>query len=139
MSRKKEPLWLALLEVLAVHEMLLALHGGAIGIRDRGLLESALGRPQNSWAYERADLFALAAAYADGIANNHPFIDGNKRTAFIAAALFLETNGYEFIAPEEEVVAMTLALADKTLPPKQYARWLQDRSVPRLRRAGEDA
>ena len=78
------------------------------------------------WGYEGADLFGLAAAYADGIVNNHAFVDGNKRTGFIAAALFLETNGYRFKASEVQVVTMTLGLADKSLSAAEYAQWLRD-------------
>lgn len=126
MSVTKEPLWLSLSEILAVHEKLLALFGGASGIRDNGLLESALGRPRNLWVYEGADLFALAAAYADGIVNNHAFVDGNKRTGFIAAALFLETNGCKFRASEDQAVTMTLGLADKTVSATDYSQWLRD-------------
>lgn len=125
-SHNKDPLWLSLTEVLAVHEKLLALHGGAVGVRDQGLLESAMARPQNLWVYEHADISTLAAAYADGIVSNHPFVDGNKRTGFVAAALFLESNGVEFTAPEEEVVTMTLGLASKNISPTQYAQWLKD-------------
>ena len=128
MSDTAEPLWLRLSEILAVHERLLALFGGATGIRDVGLLESAMDRPRNLWAYERANSFALAASYADGIVNNHPFVDGNKRTGFIAAVLFLESNGHHFTAPEEQAVAMTLALADKTASAAGYADWLTHNS-----------
>lgn len=87
-----------------------------------------MARPQNLWAYEHADFYTLAAIYADGIVNNHPFVDGNKRTGFVAAALFLESNGFQFIAPEEEVVTMTLGLASKEISPAQYALWLKDSS-----------
>ena len=124
------PLWLTLSEILAVHEKILALFGGASGIRDNTLLESALARLQNLLVYERTDLFALAAAYADGIVNNHAFIDGNKRTGFLAAALFLEMNGCKFNASNEEVVTMTLGLADKSLSAIEFAKWLRDNSEP---------
>jgi len=126
----KEPLWLTLSEILAIHEKLLALFGGASGIRDRTLLESAIARPQNLLSYESTDLFVLAAAYADGIVNNHAFIDGNKRTGFLAAALFLEMNGCKFNASNEEVVTMTLGLADKSLSAIEFAKWLRDNSEP---------
>lgn len=125
MSSKREPAWLSLLEILAVHEQLIAIFGGSSGIRDQGLIESALSRPKKAWAYEKADLFSMAALYADGIINNHPFIDGNKRTGFVAAALFLETNGCSFHGTEEEVVAMTLGLADKSVSKGQYEEWLR--------------
>ena len=128
MSRAEEPLWILLPEILAVHEKLLAVFGGPPGIRDIALLESALDRPKNQWGYVDADYFSLAAAYADGIINNHPFVDGNKRTGFIAAALFLETNGYKFNASEAQVVTMTLGLADKSFSAIEYAQWLRDNS-----------
>ncbi len=129
MSNAKEPCWLSLSEILALHEKLLALFGGAVGIRDKTLLESALDRPRNLLAYEGADLFALAASYADGIVNNHAFVDGNKRTGFIAAALFLETNSYKLSASEEEAVTMTLGLAAKTTSAAEYAQWLRDHTT----------
>ncbi len=129
MKRSKEPSWLTFTEILALHETLLALFGGPPGIRDNGLLESALDRPQNHHVYEKADIFTLAAMYADGIVNNHPFIDGNKRTGFLAAALFLETNGYRFNASEEDAVLETLGLAAKKLSTADYAEWLRKSST----------
>jgi len=120
--------WLSKDEILAVHEQVLAAHGGSAGIRDEGLLESALGRPRHLAAYGQGDLVDWAAAYAHGIANNHPFIDGNKRTAFVAAALFLECNGWRVVAPEEQVVQMFLGLADKSVSQDAVARWLRDGS-----------
>ena len=106
-----EPRWLSVAMVLAIHEEQLAIHGGASGIRDLGLLESALDRARNKWSYESADLAELAAAYGYGIARNHPFIDGNKRTSLLAIYTFLYVNGINFIVPEPEAAAMILALA----------------------------
>jgi death-on-curing protein len=94
-SEMKEPRWLSKGELLAVHERLLAEHGGLAGIRDAGLLSSAMGRPKNILAYEKSSLFDLAAAYAHGIAKNHAFNDGNKRTALMAPYIFLGKNGYQ--------------------------------------------
>ena len=121
MTESKEPLWLNLNELLLVHELLLVQFAGAIGIRDRDLLESALAKPRNYWLYEKADLHELAANYAYGIINNHPFVDGNKRSGLVAAILFLESNGLSFTAPEEEAVNMTLGLADKSITLNDYA------------------
>ena len=131
----KEPVWLRKDVLLAVHERLLAEHGGSAGIRDEGLLESALGRPQNLFAYEKPTLFDLASAYACGVIKNHPFVDGNKRTGFMAAYLFLGRNGYEFEAAEGDVVIKTLAVAAGELDEKQYAKWLGSSSKPARRKA----
>lgn len=103
--------------------------GGLDGVRDEGLLESALNRPRHLFAYGSPSLPELAAAYAAGIVQNHPFIDGNKRTGFMAAALFLEVNGLSFQAPEIEVVERTLALAAGAIEEAEYAAWLK-RSCP---------
>lgn len=122
-----EPRWLGERTVLAIHARHLVRFGGASGLRDRGLLESALARPRNLHAYGEGDLFVLAATYAGGIVRNHPFVDGNKRTAFVAAALFLQKNGFRVVAPEPEAVVMTLGLASGELPEAGYAAWLRDR------------
>jgi death-on-curing protein len=127
----KEPIWMQKQFVLALHEKLLALFGGLAGIRDAGLLESALGRPAHQFAYEKPNLFDLAAAYAFGIVRNHPFLDGNKRTGLIAATSFLERNGSLFNAAEPEATVATLALADGTLAEEAYSRWLADHCVKR--------
>jgi death-on-curing protein len=121
----KEPLWLDRQDCLAIHEMMLAQHGGLGGVRDEGLLESALAKPRNLFAYGKPTLAELAASYASGIIHNHPFLDGNKRTGFLLAATFLETNGLVFTAPEESVVERTLALAAGKLNPAGYAAWLK--------------
>ncbi len=125
-----EPRWLTGPVVLAIHARNLARFGGAGGLRDESLLDSALARPRNLHAYETGDLFALAAAYAAGLVRNHPFVDGNKRTAFVAAALFLRTNGFRLLAPEAEAVVMTLTLASGELPEAGFAAWLRDRTEP---------
>jgi death-on-curing protein len=125
----KEPLWIDREDVLAIHDMMLAQHGGMVGLRDVGLLESGLNRPRQIFAYEKPTLHHLAAAYAHGIVQNHPFLDGNKRTGFMAAATFLEVNGLEFTASEADVVIATLALADRKMSEKEYAVWLQASST----------
>ena len=124
----KEPIWLNREDCLAIHEMMLAHHGGLAGVRDEGLLESALSKPQNLFAYTSPTVSELAASYAAGIILNHPFLDGNKRTGFMLAATFLELNGMEFIATEESVVEMTLALASGKLKQAVYAKWLKENS-----------
>ena len=123
-----EPVWLGQEIILAVHDIQLVRHGGASGVRDRGLLDSALARPLNLHAYGEADLCALAAAYAGGILRNPPFVDGNKRTGFIVATLFPQENGLRLTAPESEAVVMTLGLAAGSLPEEGFAAWLRDRT-----------
>jgi len=121
----KEPIWLRKDVLLAVHDRLLSEHGGSSGIRDEGLLDSALGRPQNLFAYGKPTVFELASAYACGIIRNHPFIDGNKRTGFMAAYLFLARNGYEFTATETDVVLRSLAVAEGKMSDREYSGWLK--------------
>ena len=121
-----EPWWLTLKEIIVTHERQLALFGGAAGIRDRGMLESALMRPQNKWRYEEADLAALAAAYAFGIAKNHPFVDGNKRVAFLAMAGFLRRNGVKFAPSQEAATAAIFAVAAGEVSEEGLARWISD-------------
>ena len=112
-------------DALAVHDLQLATHGGGSGVRDSGLLESALGRPRNVWAYsETAVAFArLAAAYAFGISSNHPFVDGNKRTALVVSFAFLEVNGFEVTASQEDAYGVILALASGDLSEDALAEW----------------
>jgi death-on-curing protein len=124
----KKPVWLDRSDCLAIHEMMLAQHGGLAGVRDEGLLESALAKPQNLFAYGSPTLAELAASYAAGIVHNHPFLDGNKRTGFMLAATFLELNGLVFTATEESVVEQTLALAAGELKETGYAAWLKANS-----------
>jgi death-on-curing protein len=120
----KEPIWLAREDCLAIHEMMLAQHGGLAGVRDEGLLDSAISKPQHLFAYSSPTLAEMAASYAAGIILNHPFLDGNKRTGFMLAAIFLEINGMEFTATEESVIDTTLALASGKLKQAGYAEWL---------------
>ncbi len=106
-----DPVWLDLEVVLAIHDEQLAEHGGQAGVRDRGLLESAMGRPMNQFAYGEHSLARLAASYAFGISRNHPFLDGNKRTSLVVAELFLDLNGFELTASDAESVTTFLQLA----------------------------
>lgn len=119
-------IWVAREVALAIHDEQLAEHGGAMGVRDLGLLESALARPQNLAAYD-PDAAALAAAYATGIARNHPFTDGNKRTAFVAMELFLELNGHRLTADDAECVRMMLGVAEGNVDDAALAAWLRSR------------
>ena len=113
-----------------MHERALGLFGGATGIRDEGLLQSALARPRQIFAYEdNADLVRLAVAYAFGIVRNHPFVDGNKRTAFMTAVVFLERNGLHVVASESEAAQAVLELAAGTLPEGAFAAWLRDNTL----------
>ena len=122
----KEPSWVNKEVVLAIHDELLAEHGGATGLRDEGLLDSALARPENLFFYEKVDLFGLAAAYTHGILRNHPFIDGNKRTAFLAGYVFLGKNKKELVASEAEATQMILDLVGKKLKEEEFALWLKE-------------
>ncbi len=122
---KREPVWLTLDAVLAMHEQLLAEHGGDAGVRNLGLLDSALAAPRHHYAYGERDIFVLATAYAYGITRNHPSIDGNKRTAFLAAYTFLGINGWELEAPEDEVVRAVVGLSDRSVSPQAFAEWLR--------------
>jgi death-on-curing protein len=122
----KEPFWVSAAVVLAVQEELLARFGGISGLRDEGLLDSALNRPQHLFHYGNPSLFELAAEYAFGIVKNHPFLDGNKRAGFMAAYIFLGANGQELEAPEDEAVLHTLALAAGEIGADEYAVWLKD-------------
>lgn len=123
-----EPVWLAREEALAVHDMMLARHGGLAGVRDDAMLESALAKPLHQYAYGSPTIPELAASYAAGIILNHPFFDGNKRSGFLLAAAFLELNGFEFFADESSVVERTLALAARAINERDYARWLKENS-----------
>jgi death-on-curing protein len=118
-------LWLSKRLVLAMHDEQLREHGGASGLRDEGLLESALARPVNRAGYGDPDIVELAALYADAIAHNHPFIDGNKRTAFTALVVFLDMNGMEFDPPEAEAVVMMLALASSEIDEAAFTAWVR--------------
>lgn len=121
----KEPAWLLKPAVIAVHGMLIARFGGADGIRDDGLLDSALTRPVNIYHHDdTTDIAALAAAYAAGLIQNHPFVDGNKRIGFMAAYMFLDLNGATLTASEVSATAMTMSLAASEIEESDYARWL---------------
>jgi death-on-curing protein len=124
----KDPAWITREECLAIHEMILAQHGGLAGVRDEGLLDSTLSKPQNLFAYAKPTHAEMAASYATGTILNHPFLDGNKPAGFMIAAVFLEVNGYELTATEESVVENTLALAAGSLKEKDYAAWLMENS-----------
>lgn len=117
--------WLALEVVDAIHEAQLAEHGGSRGTRDTGLLESALARAQNLAAYGVPDIADLAAAYGFGIARNHPFVDGNKRTAFVCAELFLTLNAYELGADDSDCIVAMLALAAGDIDEAAFAAWIR--------------
>ena len=116
--------WLTIDVILAIHDEQLAEHGGRPGIRDLGLLESALARPVNRAAYTAATAFDVAAAYAFGIIRDHPFVDGNKRVAFLAAALFLLEHGWEVAATDEAIVTEMLSLAKGGVDEGAFASWL---------------
>lgn len=121
-----EPYWLTRQIIEAIHDEQLAIHGGAGGLRDEGLLESALDRPRNKWSYEQVDLAELAASYGFGIARNHPFIDGNKRTSLLALYTFLGINDIDFVVPEAEAATIILALATGEVSEESLTRWIRD-------------
>lgn len=126
MTDRFEPVWLESGLALAIHDRQLAEHGGSPGLRDEGALESAIARPQNKWSYGEDDLCALAAAYAFGVARNHPFADGNKRTAWVLARLFLRLNGVTIVFQPAEAIATVLALAAGDLAEDELATWFRD-------------
>lgn len=122
----KPPVWIGVGEILVLHESLHRQHGGAQGLRDRGLLESALARPLQLFSYdESADSVTLAAAYTAGIIQNHPFVDGNKRAGFLAGILFLEMNGFRFTASEEHATQAVRDLAAGRVGLHEYAAFLR--------------
>lgn len=124
---RSQPEWIALELALAIHDRQLAEHGGGEGTRDQGLLESALARPINAWAYGADDLATLAAAYAFGVARNHPFIDGNKRTAWVLARLFLRLNGQILDFQPGDAIRAMLALAAGETSEEELAAWFRER------------
>ena len=121
-----EPEWLSVNILLDIHSEQLALFGGPDGVRDLGLLESALARPINKFAYGEGNIAALAAAYAFGIAKNHPFVDGNKRAAFASIIVFPGLNGIDLVAPPEQATAVIMALAAGEIGEDDVARWIAD-------------
>ncbi len=132
----KEPQWLGLESVLALHELVVADYGGDASIRDAGRLQSALARPKHLFSYGEPTLARLAAAYAVGIVQGHPFNDGNKRTGFMAAAAFLELNGLTFEASEIEVVIKTLGLAASEISEAEFGQWLaKSVGIPKVKSA----
>jgi death-on-curing protein len=120
-----QPIWVSRAVVLALHDEQLAEHGGAPGLRDEGLLDSALARPQNMFAYGTPSLAELAASYAFGLVQNHPFIDGNKRASLVTTELFLVLNGYLVVAADQDLVLKWLALAAGDLDEGELAKWLE--------------
>jgi len=127
----KEPIWVLPELVLAIHQTLLAEHGGLPGVRDQALLGSALARPQQRAAYDdETSIFDLAASYSFGLAQNHPFADGNKRIALTVAAVFLELNGFSLDATEPETVLMYQQLAAGRITELELANWMRDSSIP---------
>lgn len=122
-----EPVWLDAPVALAVHDRQLAEHGGGTGIRDQGMLDSALARPRNQWVYGIEDPCALAAAYAFGVARNHPFVDGNKRTAWVLARLFLSLNSIRIRFSAEDAIQMMLSLAAGDPSEEELADWFRTR------------
>jgi death-on-curing protein len=121
-----EPVWLTVELVIAFHDEQLSEFGGPEGLRDRAMLESALGRPKNKWSYGESDLAKLAAAYAFGIARNHPFVDGNKRAALLGIITFLGLNDIDFVASEAEAVVIIRDLAAGEVDEDGLARWIRD-------------
>lgn len=119
-----EPIWIDLDVVLAIHDEQLAEHGGQVGVRDRGLLESAVARPRNQFAYGEASLARLAASYAFGISRSHPFLDGNRRTSLVVAELFLALNGVELTASDAECITTFLQFAAGDLAEEALAEWI---------------
>jgi death-on-curing protein len=130
----KEPVWIRQDVVLMMHEEVLMRHGGPEGVRDFGLLESALARPRNLFAYSEQDVSIerLAAAYAKGIIANHPFVDGNKRTAFTVSLTFLKLNGLEVTATKEDRVLTFWALAAGEISEEKLALWFERNTAPRV-------
>jgi death on curing protein len=126
-----QPLWISKKAVLAMHSEQLTEHGGSDGRRDEKLLDSALAKPLNVFAYaDEPDIFRLAASYAFGIARNHAFIDGNKRTALVVSITFLDRNGWDVVAPKKEVYFTFLHLAEGSLSEDQFADWFRKHAVP---------
>ena len=122
--KKKDPIWIDQRDVVAIHDQLLAVYGGSPGLRDEGLLQSALARPRQHHAYSHSDVIEMAALYTAGIVRNHPFVDGYKRTGFVAGILFLELNGFIFIASEEDATQAVFGLAGGTLDEAAYTAWM---------------
>ena len=131
MAANQDWIWIDPAVILAVHDEQLAEHGGAAGLRDAGLLDSALARPRNLAQYAEPDVAALAAAYAFGLARNHPFVDGNKRSAFVATEMFLHLNGWQLDASDAECVLVMLSLAAGDIDEPTFTAWLRERIAKR--------
>jgi len=129
MPDNREPVWIEAELALAIHDRQLAEHGGPTGLRDEAGLESALARPRNRWAYGETDICALAAAYAYGLARNHPFIDGNKRTAWVLARLFLALNGVAIQFVPEDAIHIVLRLAAGEIDEEELSGWFRARHI----------
>jgi len=130
----REPVWIDERDAVALHDRLLALEGGAAGLRDEDLLQSALARPQQLRAYQAgADVIQMAAAYTAGIVRDRPFIDRNKRTGFVVGVLFLELNGYRFVASEEDAAQAVLSLAAGKIKEQAFAAWMRANAIRRVR------
>lgn len=129
----QEPIWIDSIDAVIMHGRELAMHGGSAGIRDDGLLESALARPKNHWAYAEStpSLAVLAAAYASGVSSNHPFVDGNKRTALVVSFTFLDVNGLEITATQEDAYLTILGLAAGEISEEQLADWFERNTAAR--------
>lgn len=129
----QELIWMEASDAVIAHDLELAAHGGSVGLRDSGLLESALARPKNLLAYaESAPSFAvLGAAYAFGVSSNHPFVDGNKRTALLVSFAFLDVNGLEVTASQEDAFLTILGLAAGEISEDELARWFETNTTPR--------
>jgi len=128
-KKRKEPLWIEVRDVLAIHDRNLAIHGGAEGVRDQALLESALARPRQHYAYaDSPSVIEMATLYTAGIVRNHPFVDGNKRTGFVVGVLFLELNGFAFKASEADATRAIIGLAAGTFDEAGYMVWLRENS-----------
>ena len=126
MSESQEPIWITCEQAIAIHSRQLRRFGGAAGLRDEGMLRSALERPINKWTYEQAPLAELAAAYAFGLAKNHAFVDGNKRIAFMAMMVFLRRNGVVFAPDPAQATTIILALAAGEVSEESLIRWIRD-------------
>ena len=122
----EEPMWVTYNQVVAIHSRQLRRFGGALGLRDDGMLHSALERPLNKWRYEQADLASLAAAYAFGLAKNHAFVDGNKRAAFMTMVVFLRKNNVLFAPDQAHATAIMISLAAGEVSEESLARWIRD-------------
>lgn len=126
MTDPTEPKWVSYEQVIAIHSRQLRRFGGAPGLRDEGMLRSALERPINKWQYEQAEISVLAAAYAIGLAKNHAFVDGNKRIAFMTMVAFLRKNGIQFAPQQAHATKIILALAAGEVSEESLARWIKD-------------